>query len=130
MAEIRRLPLRRNGLTGYGYFSGSSVPSAGLVGAAETEAREAWEDEQLLHAVRLGDLDETARQQALALAEMMKKAEPTPFIYEAGAVYILRSQRCLAGMPWRAAAFEARAIVKVTLTNVGAVRPSWQDGQR
>jgi len=103
--------------------------SAGLAGTEETDARSAAEEELRLKAVRLQDLEATARQQALALIAMMRQAEPTAFALEAGAVYVLRAQRCLSGWQWRAAQFEARAIVRIALTHVGAVRPSWQDGQ-
>jgi len=112
-----------------GCWIGNAGPSAGWAGALADILGER-EDERRLKATRLEDLNETARQQALALAAMMDDSEPTPFSLEAGAIYILRSQRCLAGMPWRVAAFESRAIVKIALNKCHACGRHGKTGSR
>ena len=75
-------------------------------------------------------LPPAAQEQCNSLVAVMAKAEPTAFALEAVAVIVLRAQRCLEGWPWYAAHLEARDVVHVALNRVGAVRPSWQDGQR
>jgi len=103
---------------------------AGLSGDYDSERRYQMAAAQALQAITYDDLAPTAQQQCEALAAMMAASEPTAFALEAGALYILRAQRCLSGVPWRVADFEARAVTGIALRKVGAIRPKWADGQR
>jgi predicted nucleic acid-binding Zn ribbon protein len=63
------------------------------------------------------------------LAELMRAVEPTPFAAEGPCRAGVRSRLCLDGWSWVQADAEAALLVMSALQQVGAKRPSWQQGQ-
>ena len=60
---------------------------------------------------------------------LLRLAEPTPFAFEGYCRHELRSQLCLEGWDWHSADAIAAEVVLSALNAVGAVRPSWDQGQ-
>lgn len=63
------------------------------------------------------------------IAVIMHEAEPTPFAAEGPCRAGIRSALCLQGWRWRAADDVAAEIVEAALRGVGAIRPTWKQGQ-
>lgn len=59
----------------------------------------------------------------------MRAAEPTPFAAEGPCRAGIRESLCLDGWRWSRADDEAADIVAAALAEVGARRPTWQQGQ-
>jgi hypothetical protein len=74
-------------------------------------------------------LPKPAKIEAAALARLMARAKPTPFVLEAPAVFAFRSRRCLDGWQFELADLMARSIVKAALKRIKASRPDWAAGQ-
>jgi len=60
---------------------------------------------------------------------IMREAEPTPFAAEGPCRAGIRSALCLQGWRWRTADDAAAEIVESVLRQVGAIRPTWKQGQ-
>ena len=63
------------------------------------------------------------------VATILKTGEPTRFALEAACRHSLRSALCLKGVQWAQADAIAADIVAAALRQIGAVRPTWQQGQ-
>lgn len=63
------------------------------------------------------------------VASILATGEPTPFALEATCRHALRSRLCLRGWGWAAADAMAAGIVADALKRMGAVRPTWKQGQ-
>lgn len=63
------------------------------------------------------------------IAGIMREAEPTPFAAEGPARAGIRASLCLDGWPWATADKLAADVVGGALHVVGAVRPTWDQGQ-
>ena len=63
------------------------------------------------------------------IADMMREAEPTPFVMEGPCRAGIRSSLCLQGWPWVQADQVAAQIVTAALNSIGARRPNWYEGQ-
>ncbi|HEY4200043.1 MAG TPA: hypothetical protein VGM83_05745 [Devosiaceae bacterium] len=63
-------------------------------------------------------------------AELLRQAPLSKFQYEASVRHGLRTALVLQGHRWPLADLEAAAIVAAALSAIGAVRPSWEVGQR
>lgn len=64
-----------------------------------------------------------------AVMEILESSWSSKFEYEASCRHGLRSQMCLDGHSWLDADKIAGEIVTEALRRIGAVRPSWQEGQ-
>jgi hypothetical protein len=64
------------------------------------------------------------------VAEVLARAEPTAFAFEAVCRYAIRSRLCLAGWRWADADDMPAGIVAAALKKVGAQRPTWKQGQQ
>lgn len=64
-----------------------------------------------------------------SVAAILKSGEPTHFAFEASCRHGLRSGLCLQGWNWQEADAVAADIVAAALRQIGAVRPTWQQGQ-
>lgn len=64
-----------------------------------------------------------------AVAGILKAGEPTKFSFEAACRHALRAALCMSGWRWEAAAVAAADVVEAALNQIGAVRPTWQQGQ-
>lgn len=64
-----------------------------------------------------------------ALAPILRRAEPTPFVLEGPLRAHLRARLCLKGWGWKDADRAAEDVVGATLNRIGATRPSWKQGQ-
>lgn len=60
---------------------------------------------------------------------IMNQAEPTPFAAEGSCRAGIRAALCLQGWPWPAADKTATDLVEGALRSIGAVRPTWKQGQ-
>jgi hypothetical protein len=60
---------------------------------------------------------------------ILAAGDPTPFAFEAACRHGLRAALCLAGWTWAKADREAADIVALALRDLGAQRPTWQQGQ-
>jgi hypothetical protein len=70
------------------------------------------------------------RQEAVAEVERtLKEWRLTPFENEAACVHGLRSAFCEGGHRWERSQAEALAFVGAALKHMGAVRPTWEQGQ-
>lgn len=69
------------------------------------------------------------RSVVLKMAELMGRWSHSPFEWEGSARHALRSAFCLGGYGWLRADEEAKAIVSGALKEMGAQRPSWEEGQ-
>lgn len=63
------------------------------------------------------------------IADMMREAEPTPFVMEGPCRAGIRSSLCLKGWTWAQADLIAAQIVTAALNSIGARRPNWYEGQ-
>lgn len=63
------------------------------------------------------------------VATILKTGEPTRFALEAACRHSLRAALCLKGLDWGQADAIAADIVAAALRQIGAVRPTWQQGQ-
>lgn len=63
------------------------------------------------------------------VAAILREGEPTKFAMEAACRHGLRSALCLKGIKWAQADAIAADIVAAALRQIGAVRPTWQQGQ-
>lgn len=63
------------------------------------------------------------------VARLLERGEPTKFALEAPCRHGLRSALCLQGWPWAPADAIAADIVAAALRRIGAVRPTWREGQ-
>lgn len=83
--------------------------------------------------IRVSPIKKLARHRREAIVEklvvMMRAAEPTPFAVEAPARVGVRSALCLQGWRWAHADVAAAEVVASALNRVGAVRPTWEQGQ-
>lgn len=61
---------------------------------------------------------------------VLKTGEPTHFAFEASCRHGLRGSLCLQGWNWHDADTVAAEIVETALRQIGAQRPTWQQGQR
>lgn len=61
--------------------------------------------------------------------DRMRHSEPTMFRFEAALRTGFRQKFCLAGWHWHDADDAAFEIVETALRRLGAVRPTWQQGQ-
>jgi hypothetical protein len=64
-----------------------------------------------------------------AAAEILSHGEPSLFRYEAHCRHAIRSHLCLEGALWAEADQRAASIVTAALDRIGAVRPTWHEGQ-
>ncbi|RWK06522.1 hypothetical protein [Mesorhizobium sp.] len=62
-------------------------------------------------------------------AAILQQGHPTHFAYEGATTHGLRSSLCLQGWPWLDADTAAKDVVDAALRQIGAVRPTWQQGQ-
>lgn len=62
-------------------------------------------------------------------AEILCIGRPTHFAFEGATRHGLRSSLCLQGWPWLDADAAAKDVVDAALRQIGAVRPTWQQGQ-
>lgn len=62
-------------------------------------------------------------------AVILRKGDPTPFAFEAFVRNGLRAGLCLRGWKWADADGAAAEVVSAALRQIGAVRPTWQQGQ-
>lgn len=62
--------------------------------------------------------------------DAMSDWRSTPFEHEGAMVAGLRSSLCLEGHSWGRSDLEAHSLVSQTLKKMGAVRPTWDQGQR
>ncbi|MEI9403381.1 hypothetical protein [Mesorhizobium argentiipisi] len=62
-------------------------------------------------------------------AAVLKSGLPTYFAFEGSVRHGLRSSLCLAGWSWSAADVAAADVVDAALRQIGARRPTWQQGQ-
>lgn len=60
---------------------------------------------------------------------VLKTGEPTHFAFEASCRHGLRGSLCLQGWNWHDADTVAAEIVETALRQIGAQRPTWQQGQ-
>lgn len=72
-----------------------------------------------------------ARRDAFITAAMniLYRGKPTVFRFEAALRSGLRSRFCAEGWRWQDAHDAAEDVTLTALARIGAVRPSWQDGQ-
>ena len=63
------------------------------------------------------------------IAAILKAGDPTPFAFEATCRNGLRTRFCLAGWDWAKADSVATDIVLRALMQIGAQRPTWDEGQ-
>jgi predicted nucleic acid-binding Zn ribbon protein len=63
------------------------------------------------------------------IAGLMREVEPTPFAAEGPCRAGVRSRLCLDGWPWGQADAAAADVVQAALSEVGAKRPTWRQGQ-
>ena len=63
------------------------------------------------------------------VAAILKAGEPTYFSFEATCRCSLRSRFCLEGWGWQDADAAAADVVAASLKQIGAQRPTWQQGQ-
>jgi hypothetical protein len=63
------------------------------------------------------------------VAAILRRGDPTPFVFEAACRHGIRSTFCAAGWPWPLADEAAAHIVRVALDRIGARRPRWIEGQ-
>lgn len=63
------------------------------------------------------------------VADILRGAEPTPFAFEATCRHRIRAALCLKGWSWQEADDIGKDIVEAALRQVGAVRPTWKEGQ-
>lgn len=64
-----------------------------------------------------------------AVATMLDFGRPTRFALEGPCRHGLRIEFCLSGVPWHESDDRANKIVCEALRQIGAVRPTWQQGQ-
>ncbi|HEU5018357.1 MAG TPA: hypothetical protein VFT69_10355 [Pseudolabrys sp.] len=64
-----------------------------------------------------------------AVADVLRKGEPTRFAFESACRHGLRSALCLSGWPWGLADVLAAHVVGRALDQLGAKRPTWIQGQ-
>ncbi|MFG1349670.1 hypothetical protein [Xanthobacter autotrophicus] len=63
------------------------------------------------------------------VAPILSRAEPTPFAFEGVLRAGIRSRLCLKGWEWGSADRAAEDVVLAALNRIGAVRPTWKQGQ-
>lgn len=63
------------------------------------------------------------------IASVLKLGEPTVFAFESACRHGLRTQFCNTGWPWDIADETAARIVSAALAQIGARRPTWEQGQ-
>lgn len=63
------------------------------------------------------------------VATILKTGEPTHFAFEASCRHGIRSGLCLDGWTWAEADAAAADVVGAALRQIGAKRPTWQQGQ-
>lgn len=63
------------------------------------------------------------------VAAVLRLGEPTVFAFESACRHGLRSQFCKAGWPWDIADETAARIVSAALAQIGAKRPTYEQGQ-
>lgn len=63
------------------------------------------------------------------VAGILRTGQPTYFAYEGAVWHGLRSSLCLQGWAWHDADAAAADVVGSALRQIGAVRPTWQQGQ-
>jgi hypothetical protein len=64
-----------------------------------------------------------------AVAAILDTGAPTYFSWEGACRAGLRQHLCLVGWPWRRADDRAALIIELALARIGAVRPTWLQGQ-
>jgi hypothetical protein len=64
-----------------------------------------------------------------AVAEILKRGEPTRFAFEGVCRHGIRSSLCLQGWRWALADRVADDVVSAALDRIGAVRPLWKEAQ-
>lgn len=62
-------------------------------------------------------------------ADILRRGDPTAFAFEAFCRHGIRSGLCLKGWNWTDADAAATDIVSAALRQIGARRPTWQQGQ-
>ncbi|UOM34857.1 hypothetical protein [Acuticoccus sp. I52.16.1] len=94
-------------------------------------ARTGWTAPQIDKPHRLNDRGR--RMLAESVAEIMKEAmdrgAPSKFAMEAPIRHALRARLCLQGKAWPVADAIAADVVSRALAMIGAVRPTWPEGQ-
>lgn len=63
------------------------------------------------------------------VAAILKSGEPTLFAFEASCRHGIRSSLCLQSWDWQEADIVAAEIVATALNRIGAMRPTWRQGQ-
>ncbi|RAH99851.1 hypothetical protein DLJ53_19085 [Acuticoccus sediminis] len=63
------------------------------------------------------------------MKEAMRAGAPSKFALEAPIRYAIRSKLCLQGKSWDVADTIAKDVVSRALAMIGAVRPTWLEGQ-
>ena len=71
-----------------------------------------------------------AEKVAEVMREAMERGAPSKFALEAPFRHAIRSRLCLQGKAWDVADTIAADVVSRALAMVGAVRPTWAEGQR
>jgi hypothetical protein len=63
------------------------------------------------------------------LADTLRTFRSTPFEFEGACRQGVRSGLCLSGVPWARGDIEAERLVGAALNQIGAKRPTWEEGQ-
>ncbi|MER9306788.1 hypothetical protein [Mesorhizobium sp. M0496] len=63
------------------------------------------------------------------VARIMKQGDTTPFSFEGACRHGVRSSLCLDGWPWLDADICAAEVIAAALNKIGAMRPTWWQGQ-
>ncbi len=77
--------------------------------------------------IRKGEL--SREKMIRAVVEILKEGEPSKFRFEASCRHNIRHDLCLDGVLWDEADQRAASIVTAALDRIGAVRPTWHEGQ-
>lgn len=92
-------------------------------------ARVPWTPKLRHQAPRKRLTKEKRRQLVDAMTAILREGESSKFEFEASCRHGLRTSLCLKGWSWGEADETAAAIVHRALNIIGAVRPTWYEGQ-